>query len=291
MATATHAAATQQTDPTRTTTVRRRFAQHVRARFDAVKWHVNTALFDKDVFGWSTPNRIVGDALAANVETDDELVPPTRAWATVGTAEATRRFDNWLDDVIDREVIEKYDGDTYVQHGYAKGVKNADTDLRQAGLADPDPDNLRAVIRRPVHRDELERIQERALRELEGVSSKTGQEMRRELADGFAEGKSPRDIGRSINDRVEKVGKTRGTLVARTEVIRAHSESSLTRYETISGDIQVGVKAEWLTAEDRKVCDECLAWAERGPYTIDEARGAIPRHPRCRCAWKPVQQT
>lgn len=290
MATAT-LPATQQVDPTRTTTVRRRFAQHVRARFDAVKWHVNTALFDQDVFGWSSTDTIVGSSLAANVDTDEDLVPPTRAWATVGSAEATRRFDEWLDDVMAREVMERYEGDTYVRHGYTRGVKQADTDLRRAGVADPDPDNIRAVVRRPVHRDELERIQERAFRELDGVTGKTAQEMRRELADGFAEGKSPRDIGRDINDRVEKVGKTRGTLVARTEVIRAHSESTLTRYESIAGDISVGVKAEWLTAEDSKVCDECLAYADGGPYTIEEARGAIPRHPRCRCAWKPVQQT
>jgi hypothetical protein len=40
------------------------------------------------------------------------------------------------------------------------------------------------------------------------------------------------------------------------------------------------------TAEDDRVCKICLAAAE-DTYTLDEARGLIPLHPRCRCAWVP----
>jgi hypothetical protein len=40
------------------------------------------------------------------------------------------------------------------------------------------------------------------------------------------------------------------------------------------------------TAGDDRVCKICLAAAE-DTYTLDEARGLIPLHPRCRCAWVP----
>lgn len=35
-------------------------------------------------------------------------------------------------------------------------------------------------------------------------------------------------------------------------------------------------------------CERCQSIAEDGPYTIDEARGLVPAHPSCRCAFDPV---
>ncbi len=40
------------------------------------------------------------------------------------------------------------------------------------------------------------------------------------------------------------------------------------------------------TAEDDRVCKICLAAAE-DTYSLDEARGLLPLHPRCRCSWEP----
>ena len=40
-----------------------------------------------------------------------------------------------------------------------------------------------------------------------------------------------------------------------------------------------------LTAGDDRVCSICEDIAEEGPYDIDQARGLIPAHPNCRCAF------
>jgi hypothetical protein len=48
------------------------------------------------------------------------------------------------------------------------------------------------------------------------------------------------------------------------------------------------MEAEWSTADDDAVCDDCQDAADESPYTIDEARGMIPLHPNCRCAWIPM---
>lgn len=42
-----------------------------------------------------------------------------------------------------------------------------------------------------------------------------------------------------------------------------------------------------LTAGDDKVCQTCEDIAADGPYELDEARGLIPAHPNCRCAFIP----
>jgi hypothetical protein len=42
-----------------------------------------------------------------------------------------------------------------------------------------------------------------------------------------------------------------------------------------------------LTAGDDRVCQDCEDIAADGPYDIDEARGLIPAHPNCRCAFIP----
>jgi hypothetical protein len=40
------------------------------------------------------------------------------------------------------------------------------------------------------------------------------------------------------------------------------------------------------TAGDDRVCKICLA-ASEDSYSLDEARGLLPLHPRCRCSWEP----
>jgi hypothetical protein len=42
-----------------------------------------------------------------------------------------------------------------------------------------------------------------------------------------------------------------------------------------------------LTAGDDEVCEECQDIAADGPYDLDTARGLIPAHPNCRCAFIP----
>ena len=75
-------------------------------------------------------------------------------------------------------------------------------------------------------------------------------------------------------------------MLTRTEVINAHAEATLNSYVE-AGLEGVTVNAEYTTAGDDKMCPKCVALQGR-PYTIDEARGLIPQHPNCRCAWSPV---
>jgi SPP1 gp7 family putative phage head morphogenesis protein len=110
----------------------------------------------------------------------------------------------------------------------------------------------------------------------------------------LAAGENPRDIARRLTDRVDAIGKTRATTLARTSVIDTFNSASLARLDEL-GVEGVTVKAEVRTAGDARVCPQCAALEGR-TWTIEEARSETttaagqevpvkpPIHPRCRCA-------
>lgn len=77
--------------------------------------------------------------------------------------------------------------------------------------------------------------------------------------------------------------------MARTETIYAHAESTLDRFESV-GVENVTADVEFRSADDSRVCPICES-LDGNRYTIGEARGLIPQHPRCRCAWSPIVDT
>jgi SPP1 gp7 family putative phage head morphogenesis protein len=128
----------------------------------------------------------------------------------------------------------------------------------------------------------------RAFTELEGVTAAMDQQMSRILAEGLSQGFGTKKIARNLRNNVTKLTNTRAKAIARTEIVRAHAEGQLDAYVRL-GETEVGVMAEWITAGDERVCPECNAM-EGVVLTIDEARGTIPRHVNCRCAWIPADR-
>lgn len=67
---------------------------------------------------------------------------------------------------------------------------------------------------------------------------------------------------------------------------RVPSRSTVGRIRRLEREIEEELpRVNVLTAGDEKVCPICIEIEENGPYTIDEARGLIPAHIRCRCAF------
>jgi SPP1 gp7 family putative phage head morphogenesis protein len=85
---------------------------------------------------------------------------------------------------------------------------------------------------------------------------------------------------------LQKIGINRARMIARTEIIRAHAEGQLDALEKLGVD-KVGVMVEWSTAGDDRVCSLCMS-LEGVVLKIKEARGLIPRHISCRCAFSPA---
>lgn len=172
---------------------------------------------------------------------------------------------------------------TYIESAYVRGLNQAASRLRGAG-ARVEQRWVDAAFRRPIHADRLGIAYTRAFTELAGVTAAMDQQISRVLAAGLGRGAGPLDIARDINNRVDKIGGTRARMLARTEVISAHADATLNTYVEAGLD-GVDVVAEWLTAAN--ACPLCVALEEGGPYSIEQARGMIPVHPNCRCAWAP----
>jgi len=86
----------------------------------------------------------------------------------------------------------------------------------------------------------------------------------------------------AVRKRVTRNRERRSAMFAAKQ--QAKREAAERRLEQALASGEVGI----LTAGDDKVCDECDDIAAAGPYDLDEARGLIPAHPNCRCAFVPA---
>ncbi len=273
-------------DPTRTATLRQRYVGEVRRHFAALKALVVRTVEGNDALGLG--ERPLGVMQAR---------PATRYDFPSDPAGKAQAFMDWLYDAADREILEvtERDGRKIVSHGdwqnvyvrsaYGSGVDQASAAARRAGIEVPEY-SLSAVFNRPIHADLLAMLYTRNYNELRGITEAMGQQIARTLAEGMGQGVGPREMARMINDRVDAVGVYRATVMARTEVIHAHAEATLNRYQEF-GIEGVTAEIEFSTSGDDRVCDIC-AGLEGKVYTLAEARGVIPVHPQCRCTWLPV---
>lgn len=276
----------QRTDPTGTGGIRRRYEADIRRRFGRLRSDI-----------WQSV--MVNDALALREQPSIFEPLPRRAFEFATDPEKIAFFRQWLRRQIDEDILEviarNLDGtveaatgwqDLYVRAAYGKGVTDAQVSLAGQGLAPPSIE-LEGLLRGPVHAPRLELLFVRNFTELEGITAAMDQALSRLLAEGLSQGDGPRTIARALVNQVG-LSSDRARLMARTEVIRAHAEGTLTELER-SGITGVQVQVEFATAGDIRVCTRCLAIEARGRiYPIDEARGIIPVHPRCRCRWLPA---
>lgn len=264
-------------DPTGTKTVRANYGQRLRGGYERINAAIREAIVENDVLGLQ----------------NEALVTPPRSFAFETDDRKLEAFEAWLDQAQRDEVLRVIDrdGNRFVERAYEKGVRDADRALADAGL-DVDPVKAREIVAMPTHDRKLQTIYSRNFQQLRGITQAVDQQVSRELADGIAGGLNPRDMARNITDRVNKIGKTRATTLARTETINAHSSATIERYRQ-QGVEAVGLEPEAAiqTAGDQRVCEQCADAAQRGPWSLDELEGSEfqpPLHPNCRCTVIPI---
>ncbi len=273
-------------DPTRSKTLRSQYASRLRGWYGKLNSQIRDSIISNDVFGLQQ---------SSNEDDPSELPNMSR----MSSDRQIERFKSWLEQQERRGILEiiSTDDNTYVRQAYSKGLKHADSALAEEGISVPE-ETVASMFNRPIHTDTLQRLFTRNYTELEGINNAMNQRINRELADGFSRGLNSTQIARNITDRVNDIGKRRAKQLAHSEVIRAHSDATLNRYEEMGVD-DVTVQAEILTAGDRRVCPVCAS-LEGTTMTVQEAREGTfsfdgssypqkpPMHPMCRCAILPV---
>lgn len=224
-----------------------------------------------------------------------------REYAFHSDPEKVKAFKRWLKSHIEGYVKGEDVWAKFIEQGYKKGSGRAFDDVEKfRRIASHGDQGLEAVYaggREAFLRSSFgaqETVQKvqllvgRTFDELENITSDMSTRMGRVLADGLTRGEGPLSIA---DDLVEQVGlaQSRAETVARTEIIRAHAEGQLDAMERLGVD-EVGVEVEFATADDSAVCAECASMAG-DIYSIEDAHGLIPVHPRCRCAFMPKVPT
>lgn len=265
--------ARQRHDPTNTGLVRQRFEAEVNRRFSRLISAIR--------------RKLAGNYLGAQLVTNRERYDFPRSQAKID------EFMSWLRSTT-MEIITTREAtpaggvpwmNTYVQTAYRRGINQAAAELRGAGVIVPGS-WVEGAFMRPVHAARLANVYTRDFALLEGVTREMSRQIGEVLAEGMADGRGVRHIARQIEDRVEKIGRTRARVIARTEVIRSHADASIASYRE-AGMEGVRIRAEFSTSRDNAVCPECAALEGR-TFTLDEIEGLIPVHPNCRCGIIPV---
>jgi len=280
-------------DPTRTVMIRKRFMAEILKTMRNLKRHLVEFMVTDDALALKDRKSIVPFSGLTG------LAQPRR-FEFHTSADKLKAFNEWFQQQVEADVLSPDVGTPvatpwtteFVESSYRRGMLNAYASSKQAkfldeaGVGDMTQEEfLRSSFGAPEARSKVQLLATRSLEQLKGATNAMGSEMNRILAQGMADGSGPEAIAREMTARIDSLTRSRAMTIARTEIINAHAEGQLDSFEKL-GVKELGIKAEWSTAGDDRVCPEC-APNEGRVFDMETARGMIPLHPNCRCSWIP----
>lgn len=289
-------------DPTKTGGVRRSWEAELKRRFADIRRAIIWAILEEDVFGLVagdvTPTLQPGlPMIQVRARAKPKAkTPGAGAFKFDRNPKKVSKFMDWLAATANRGILDVQKGtpvsqaadkawsNTYIQSAYQKGLAQAGANLTGQGV-EVSPSWMDSAFFRPAHADRAGIIFTRAYSQLEGVTRAMEQRIAEALSRAIIEGQGARQTAKMLAEQVD-ISQRRARMIARTETINAHAEATLNAYDEAEVE-GVSLMAEWLTAKDERVCPRCEE-REGDILSIEEARGLIPLHPNCRCAWAPV---
>lgn len=305
-------------DPTRTQAERRGLELELRGRYNRLKAAIYALLAGRDGLGLGDaqrydPARTPGEVMAgvrtapsaglgAYLDTPAALSPGTPTGNTDFRYEdnpnKVKRFRAWLRQQMDSDLAGDEVIQRYIDAGYRKGNSRAFDDLRKGNFI---PGDDSSALKRQGAKEEFVRMRMskgatvekvkllagRTFSELEDVNAGMATRMTRVLTDALVSGWSPEKAAREMLKEVD-IEQSRALTIVRTELVRAHSEGQLDALADM-GEGEAEVQVEWQAGADSRTCPKCAPMAGK-VIKLEDARGLIPRHPNCRCAWVPVKQ-
>lgn len=259
-------------------------------RKTAVDWHPMT--FD---------TLLVSDR-EGNKEEVSLIAPVSnRRWAHKTQDERVAEFERWLRRQVDKELLSEAESERwrrFVSRGFEVGANRALNDVRRgkgrgakttrlldtaraSGFEEGRRETLlREMLSRTTAREKLRLLQSSALSEVRGLTDDLVSKGRRVVTDALVRNQTPKELATRLR-AVLGVSESRARTIANTELVRAHAEAQLEAMEQ-QGVTEVGVAVEWSSL--KSACSLCSP-LDGVVLRVEEARGMIPRHPNCRCAW------
>lgn len=259
-------------DPSGTGPLRRKFMVQMNAKFTELSRRVYRRLTIDNNYGLNTNSLIVNSPY--DFPSSHEHLEQFRQWLITQMSDLLypEDADSWWAE--------------YVKQGWQQGAKKAYDAWKEPS------EFLRSSFNQPVSINKVRILASRVLSELKGLTGDMATKMSRSLVDGLTQGWSPRDVARDMAKQIE-ISRPRALTIARTETVRAHAEGQLDTLEGLGMD-QVGVAVEWSVSgvgitrkKNPSPCAVC-APMQGVVFTLQEARGMIPRHPNCMCSFIPA---
>lgn len=274
---------TRKKDPTNTQAIRKAYKHAFQKALLSIANQVTDLIVKEDVFGL-----------------EKRLALFNTRWKFVTEAQKVLEFKRWFrsqlrSDVEGEGEVASHWANKFIRHTYEKAVGRSYDDVQKIAKKQgttleklTKSDFLRSVMAERKTLDALEVLFQRNLTTLEGFTQDMSTKAVRILADGLARNRSAKKIAAELTKAIRDLSKTRALTIVNTELSFAYAEAQLNALERL-GVTKLGVMAEWITAKDSHVCPRCQP-LEGLIVPISKARGLIPRHPNCRCAWIPAEE-
>jgi SPP1 gp7 family putative phage head morphogenesis protein len=259
-------------DPTRTTTLRNRAVGELNQRFGELKKLITTSIVKNKVF----------------VENANPLQKSD--FVFLRTPQKLERFDIWLEQAISEIILS---GGTdisspqlnwllgYFKESYERGAKKGNNELASVYGRNEIQARL-DILSAPFHIEKLQLIFTRDFAQLKGITEAMSQQINYHLSEALLKGENPRQVAKTINDRVDAIGITRARLLARTEIINTHNLAKVNEGKILSDLLGEDVVYRWITSGDIKVRPEHVS--RNNKYYSFERVAELIGEPNCRCA-------
>lgn len=242
-------------DPTQTSVLVRAYERDVLRRFRGIRRAIVHAIVTDDVFGLQTETASTAWSVVRRSQAIPYIrVPGRKAFSLVSLPQKVVNFMNWLVReetslfIMSASTLSEHWQDEYIRSAYQTGMASAARNMTRQGVMVEDTWHNEALFR-PRHRDQIKLLSARAVTQLEGLLAAMNTSILRVLGSGLTNNVSPRDLAKSIADRLDAIGIVRARSHVRTEVVNAHAEASLNTYRE-AGLTEVSALAERIRPKD-----------------------------------------
>lgn len=237
-------------DPTRTISLRTRFAEDAVRRLKKLRRELIASIVDNDAFGFNQQPTTLREAGQSE-------------WAYTWDQQKVEGFQRWLEEQEAAGILEVTQApgavgpepwsNTYIRSAYQKGLSQGNSYLKSSGIIQAGELDVIQAFYQPFNVNRVGMLYTRSFDMLKGMTAAMNTDMSRVLAEGLAAGKGPSQIAQELAGRVDSIGIVRARRIARTEIVNAHNQGAMAEYEQAERLLGETVDVQWWTAEDERV--------------------------------------
>jgi len=262
-------------DPSKTKDLQNAYIRRANQAYNSLKEIIKTTFLDNQALVLDT-SRLKGNQ---NIE------PANRIQGKNDTVdETTKAAVAWIILAHQNIILDSEWQNEYVRRSYIRGAYQADQELKNMNITLSER-SINEIQSSSFHKSSyynmINRNMELFATVQQDLSDDLAPRIKQVLTRGYTENWTVREMARQLENeiqlRIDKVGKYRARMIARTETVRANTHARTKTY------IERGVsKVYWILSH--APCPICQDIASANPYRPEEIFGLFPAHPNEMCS-------